>query len=49
MELSIVLPRNNRVVGRTVYKSEVKEKKEAQKKYDQAKKKGQTAGQVKQK
>ncbi|XP_072017534.1 inter-alpha-trypsin inhibitor heavy chain H3-like [Amphiura filiformis] len=37
------------IVGGTIYRSEVKEKKEAQKKYDKAKKKGQTAGQVKQK
>ena len=39
----------DRIVGGTVYRSVVKEKKEAQRTYDKAKEKGQTAGQVKQK
>ena len=40
---------HSREIGGKIYPGEVNEKKVAQKRYDEAKKKGQSAGQVKQK
>lgn len=44
-----ICSRNFREIGGQIYPGEVNEKVAAQKKYDAAKKKGQSAGQVKQK